>query len=476
MKIKFNDSFSFGACTSATQSEGNHIDFKTNWDILYKNSPELFFDNCGPQTSSNTFNEYKKDIELYKQIGFNSFKTSIQWSRIFPKKGIISQDGINFYHGYFKEITKNNIELIVGLSHFDLPDWVYNDGGFENYENCNYFLDFAKLVLEEFGQYISHLATFTEPIVPIQFGYLDYYHPPGMVDNKRAIKAAFGVILAHSKVSNYFFNEYINKSNIKFGVVVNISPVLPKDNITFSQEDKLVADKYNLIHNYSFLDAMANGVFSKELVDILKENDCFFEPKKADLELIKKNKLDFIGVNYYSPFRIEANNKAEAEANKNHILKKLGKPFAWDKARMNKSRGWEIYPNMMEEICLIIKNRYNNMPFYISENGMGVEKEDNYRENGMIQDDYRIAFIQEHLEVLHNAIEKHGVNCFGYHLWASIDCWSWCNAYKNRYGLIEYDLENKIKKLKKSGYWYMELCKSKSFEKMKKRAEEFIDC
>ena len=82
---------------------------------------------------------------------------------------------------------------------------------------------------------------------------------------------------------------------------------------------------------------------------------------------------------------------------------------------------------------------------------------------GFIEDDYRIEFIQEHLKWVHKALEE-GANCLGYHLWTFMDNWSWTNAYKNRYGLVEVDLKNNLKRtIKKSGRWYKQLSENNGF-------------
>lgn len=131
--------------------------------------------------------------------------------------------------------------------------------------------------------------------------------------------------------------------------------------------------------------------------------------------------------------------------------------------RMNPYRGWEIYPKAMYDIAINIRDNYNNIPWYISENGMGVEGEEKYKdENGVIQDDYRIEFLKEHLEYLHKGIEE-GSNCFGYHSWTPIDCWSWSNAYKNRYGYIAVDLQTQNKTIKKSGRWIKDVAQNNGF-------------
>ena len=98
----------------------------------------------------------------------------------------------------------------------------------------------------------------------------------------------------------------------------------------------------------------------------------------------------------------------------------------------------------------------------ISENGIGVENEAKFMVDGKIQDDYRIEFFKEHLTYLHKGIEE-GSNCIGYHVWTFIDCWSWLNSYKNRYGLVALDLETEKRTIKKSGEWFKKLSENNGF-------------
>lgn len=84
--------------------------------------------------------------------------------------------------------------------------------------------------------------------------------------------------------------------------------------------------------------------------------------------------------------------------------------------------------------------------------------------NGVIQDDYRIEFISEHLKWLLRGIEE-GSNCKGYMLWAFTDNVSPMNAFKNRYGLVEIDLDDdRNRRMKKSAYWYKNLIQTRQFE------------
>ena len=109
-----------------------------------------------------------------------------------------------------------------------------------------------------------------------------------------------------------------------------------------------------------------------------------------------------------------------------------------------------------------MKEEYPDLKFFISENGMGVEHEDRFRDaSGEIQDDYRIAFVKEHLEWVQKAIQD-GAQCMGYHYWGLIDNWSWNNAFKNRYGMIEVDLMgNYQRRFKKSAKWLQEVIRSR---------------
>ena len=89
--------------------------------------------------------------------------------------------------------------------------------------------------------------------------------------------------------------------------------------------------------------------------------------------------------------------------------------------------------------------------------------EDKFKVNGRIEDDYRIEFISDHLKYANKALNE-GCNLKGYHLWTFMDNWSWLNAYKNRYGFVEVDINNEFKRTpKKSAYWFKELILNNGF-------------
>ena len=129
---------------------------------------------------------------------------------------------------------------------------------------------------------------------------------------------------------------------------------------------------------------------------------------------------------------------------------------------MNVYRGWEIYEKGIYDIMMNLKENYGNIESFVSENGMGVQDEHRFLQDGEIQDDYRIEFISEHLKWLHKAIEE-GCNAKGYHMWTFMDNWSWSNAYKNRYGFVSVDVKTKERKLKKSAHWFKQVSNQNGF-------------
>lgn len=197
-------------------------------------------------------------------------------------------------------------------------------------------------------------------------------------------------------------------------------------------------------------------------MEVLTRDNVLWDATADEMKTIHDNTVDFLGVNYYQPFRAKAK-ETKFDDSKGWLPNKYFDTYEMPGRRMNPYRGWEIYPKAIYDVAINVRDNYGNIPWYISENGMGVEGEEKFiGKDGVIADDYRIDFIREHLEWLQKAIEE-GSNCFGYHLWTPIDCWSWSNAYKNRYGLIALDLVTQKKTIKKSGRWFRTLAENNGF-------------
>ncbi|MBO0446880.1 MULTISPECIES: glycoside hydrolase family 1 protein [Enterococcus] len=447
----FPKDFLWGAATSAPQSEGHgSLNGKSpsTWDKWYEMNPEKFSKNQGPEHTSNMYETYCEDAKRMNAIHLNSFRTSIAWTRLLPDGKTVNSEAVAFYRSYFNELRSNGVKPIINLFHFDMPWWLMKKGGWEARESVEAFAFYANTCFELFGDLVELWTTFNEPMVHVECGYLYGYHYPAIHDLKKAIQVGFHTLMAHTLAVKSFKE---GKYSGQIGIILNVSPCYPKSQ---SKEDLEAAQLADLLNTKSFLDPTVLGTIPENLIELLAANELLPKVETNDLNTIKKNTVDFIGMNYYQPRRVQAPTKINQPA---LSPADFYEHYDWSGKKINPYRGWEIYPEALYDVALMIKNEYKNIAWYVSENGMGVADEERFMDQtGMIQDDYRIEFMQEHLAQLHKGIEA-GSNCFGYHSWTFIDCWSWLNGYKNRYGFYRLDLENDQRTLKQSGHWFKEV-------------------
>ncbi|MBO0453909.1 glycoside hydrolase family 1 protein [Candidatus Enterococcus murrayae] len=453
----FPDNFLWGAAMSAPQTEGQSLNFgkaATTWDYWFHTAPEKFHQNQGPEITSGVYDHYLDDCRRMQDIGLNSLRTSISWARLLPDGKTINQEAVDFYRQFFSAMLDHGIETMINLFHFDMPMWLMDQGGWENRRSIEAFAFYAKTSFELFGDLVKKWTTFNEPIVHVECGYLYQYHYPAIVDFRRAIQVAYHTLLAH-KAAVKIFREVTQTSEI--GIILNISPTYPRSEV---EEDVLAAFQSDLLNTRSFLDPAVLGTIPEELTELLAEHDLLPEREAGDHELIKENLVDFIGLNYYQPRRVQAPIAPKKPA---EMPADFYAAYDWPDKKMNPYRGWEIYPEALYDVALMMKKEYNNIPWYVSENGMGVADEERFmNDSGEIEDDYRIEFMKEHLSYLHQGIVE-GSNCFGYHAWTFVDCWSWLNGYKNRYGFYRLDLDTLERSMKKSGRWMRAVSEKNGF-------------
>ncbi|MGL5507075.1 MAG: glycoside hydrolase family 1 protein, partial [Paraclostridium sp.] len=368
--------------------------------------------------------------------------------------GSVNDVAVKFYNDVINAMLKNGVEPFINLFHFDMPMYLQEIGGWENRDVVSKYQDFARNCFELFGDRVKKWFTHNEPIVPVECGYLGHYHYPCVIDFKRAVQVAYHIMLS----SALAIMEYkkLNQGG-EIGIIINLTPSYPRSN---SKEDLEASHIADLILNRSFLDPSVLGEFPRDLVDFIKEHDLMPVYTYEDVDIIKNNTVDLLGVNYYQPRRIKAKETPVGDVLTPESFFDF---YDMPGKKINPHRGWEIYEKGIYDLSINIRDNYNNIPFFISENGMGVEGENKFKVDNMIQDDYRIEFITEHLKYLHKAMEE-GCNVKGYHLWTFMDNWSWLNSYKNRYGFVEVDINNEYKRTpKKSAYWFKKLIENNGF-------------
>lgn len=460
-QYQFPEGFFWGAAASGPQTEGIiNKRHHSIWDSWFAEQPARFFGEIGPQTVCETYSKFKDDVKLMKQTGFNSFRTSIQWSRLIDdfETGTADEDAVRFYHAYIDEMIANGIEPIINLYHFDMPEALQKKyGGFESAHVAELFARFARTAFELFGHKVKYWVTFNEPIVPVEGGYLYDFHYPCKRDGKLAAQVAFNIMLAHAKAVQHYRRL---KLAGEIGVVLNLTPSYSRSD---SEADKKAAWYADLLFNRSFLDPLVKHEFPKELCEILAAHDCLPRVDKADIDLIVQSEIDFLGVNYYVPRRVKAR---ESEYPLDYFTPEYYfENYIDPHGRFNPYRdNNEILPTAIYDIARNIRDNYGNIKWYIAEIGiaMDLQSEGPVQQDGVIDDTFRIELMEEHLIQLHRAIHD-GANCFGVHQWTFIDNWSWINSFKRRYGFWRLDLATGERQVKRNALWFARLAASNGF-------------
>lgn len=467
--MKFPKDFLFGAASASYQVEGAwNEDGKgvSNWDVFSK-IPGKTFEGTNGDVAVDHYHRYKEDVKLMAEMGLESYRFSISWSRIIPDgDGEVNEKGIKFYNNLIDECLKYGIVPFVTLYHWDLPQTLEEAGGWTNKRTIDAFNKYAEVCFRAFGDRVKHWITFNETIVFCGHGYLAGAHPPGIVnDVKKYFEATHNVFVAHAKAVKKY------KSLKQYGEIGITHVFNPAFSVDDKEENIFAAKHANYYDTFWYYDPILKGEYPKYVVDELKKKGLTPDWTKEELDLLKESadKNDFIGLNYYQPKRVmKIDSEEEFKANRENSTGAPGNP-SFDgvyKTVMMKDKvytkwGWEISPEGFLDGLRMLKKRYGDVKLYITENGLG--DEDPIIED-VIADVPRINFIKEHLKVVKKAIQE-GINLKGYYAWSVIDLLSWLNGYKKQYGFIYVDHKNNLARKKKlSFYWYKNIIETRGEE------------
>lgn len=469
----FPENFLWGAASAAYQVEGAwDEDGKgpSNWDV-YVRTPGSTFKGTNGDIAVDHYHRYKEDVALMAEMGLKAYRFSIAWSRIFPQgRGPVNEAGLQFYNDLINELIKNNVEPIVTLYHWDLPQALQEAyGGWESRSIIEDFNNYCITLFKRYGDRVKYWVTLNEQNIFISHGYLNALHPPKVVDAKRMYQANHIASLANAKAIQSF-RTYVPKGLI--GPSFAYSPAYAYSS---KPEDVLASENAEELNNHWWMDVYAWGEYPKLIWNYLEREGLAPTLEEGDMELLKSAAPDFMGVNYYRTSTYENNpldgiglgamnttgKKGSApDTGTPGLFKTIKNPNLeatdWD---------WEIDPIGLRIALRRITNRYR-LPILISENGLGAF--DILEENDTVNDDYRISFIRRHLEECQQAITD-GVNLLGYCVWSYTDLLSWLNGYQKRYGFVyinrDEDSEKDLRRIKKSSYyWYQKVIKNNGKE------------
>lgn len=455
--IAIPQNFILGAAASAWQTEGwsGKKEGQDSWiDLWYKNDRHVWHNGFGPAVATDFINRFREDVALMKQAGLTHYRTSINWSRFLTdyENATVDEEYAAYYDALFDEMHRQGIEPMICLEHYELPGVLLETyGGWASKHVVELFVRYAEKVFERYHAKVTRWFTFNEPIVVQTRVYLDALRWPYEQNTHTWMQWNHHKVLATAKVVKHFHEKSYHGT---VGCILNPEVTYPRSQ---APHDVRAAECYDLFYNRVFLDPFVHGRYPQELFTLLEQHQVQWEYTAEELAIIAENTVDELGINLYYPHRVKAPSRAWHPETPFHPAWYY-EPFELPGRRMNKSRGWEIYPRIIYDMAMRIKNEYRNIPWFVAESGMGVENEAQFRNrDGEIEDNYRIDFISEHLYYTLLAREE-GANCHGYMLWAFTDNVSPMNAFKNRYGLIEIDLENnRARRAKKSASWFRQL-------------------
>ncbi|MGM0124155.1 6-phospho-beta-glucosidase [Enterococcus sp. AZ194] len=475
--------FLWGGAISAAQAEGHYVTegrLPSNFDFLplddrrlkavYKNQADSILqeepERIYPGRFGNNFYEqYQQDIQLLHELGVNSFRFSISWSRIFPtgEESEPNSAGLDFYDRVLTELEKYDMEPVVTLSHFEIPiHLVEKYNGWENLEVVDLFVHYAKTVMTAFGHRVKLWIPFNEMNMVLHIPFIG----GGVLfdtdkDNLSVqFQAGHHQLLANARVIEA--GRKIN-SEMQFGAMLAAGKTYaytcnPNDVFAALQQEK---------ENLLFSDVQVFGEYPTFFQAYMKKKRLQLRISETDLEILRKNTVDFVSFSYYSSACTAAEESGKERVATNGYTT-IRNPY------LPKSKSvWQNDPLGLRITLNQLYDRYKK-PLFIVENGIGTQ--DTFSDE-QVHDDYRIVYIQEHVKNLLLAVDEDGIDLMGYLIWGIIDLPSVSEGrISKRYGVVyvDQDDENKgtQKRYKKdSFYFYQKVIASNGQYVFKKEGE-----
>ena len=441
--FRFPDDFLWGAATAAYQIEGSPLADGAGQSIWHR-----FSHTPGNTTNGDTgdlacdhYNRYESDVALMRELGLKAYRLSISWSRIFPEgKGRVNQRGVDFYSRLIDTLLESDITPNVTLYHWDLPAALDDRGGWLNRDIASWFGDYAETMFAALGDRVPMWSTINEPFVVMDGGYMSGNLAPGHHNVFEAPIVTHNLLRAHATAVLAF--RAWNAPDSRIGLVVNLDRKYPASD---SEQDAAAAQRFHAYGNEHYLDPVFLGTYPGELQEIF--GDAWIEWPSTDMKLIRQP-IDFLGVNYYTRM-VVAHDDTRPPLNAAAVAQ-VDAPHT--------EMGWEVYPPALTQVLTWIRERYGDIPLYITENGSAF-LDPASATDGRIHDPLRVAYLESHLKAIHEAIAR-GVNLCGYFAWSLLDNFEWSHGYTKRFGIVHVDYETQARTIKDSGRFYSAVIQS----------------
>jgi beta-glucosidase len=451
--MKFHEKFVFGAASSAYQIEGAwNEDGKGEsiWD-RFAHTPGKIKNGENGDAACDFYHRYKEDVMLMKKLGLHAYRFSISWPRILPKgRGSVNTKGLDFYKRLVDELLAAGISPWVNLYHWDLPQILQDNGGWTNRDCAGWFADYAFIVANSLNDRVTNWMTLNEPMMAAALGHVMGIHAPGYRRPWSYFKIVHHLMLGHGLAVNAIRTS---APNSKVGIALDMRSIHP---LTECEQDHRAVQNADALMRRTFLDPIFRGTYPSLFTG--QNRLIRARIQDGDMQTIAAP-LDYVGINTYSIDRVRYSRWAMGMGFTIPGDKPVEREYIRDGVQYT-AMGWEVYPQALYEVLIMLKEEYGNPVTYITENGAAFT---DILEYNQVHDDKRIAYLKAHLAGVKKALEE-GSNCKGYFVWTLLDNFEWAEGYSKRFGLIHVDHKTQQRTIKDSGMWFKEFIAEQSIK------------
>jgi beta-glucosidase len=437
--MRFPDGFLWGTATASYQIEGavNEDGRGTSiWDTFSHTPGKVFHGDTG-DIACDHYHRLEEDLDLMASLGIKAYRFSVAWPRIQPEgSGPANRKGLDFYRRLVEGLRERDIEPMLTLYHWDLPQALEDRGGWTVRETSERFAEYAGIVYEGLSDVVNYWITLNEPWVSAWLGYGMGIHAPGHNDPAKAISATHHLLLGHGLAIERMRGA---DGDNHLGITLNLTPAIPA---SASIEDAEAARRADGQANRLYLDPIFHGAYPEDMMEVARSMSDLSFVRDGDLQTISAP-IDFLGVNYYMRQKVAADPESPL----------LGVSLVPPEGETT-AMGWPVDPDGLKELLVRLHEEYTQLPLYVTENGAAFH--DYVDPESAVDDEERISFLDAHFRAAHDAIER-GVDLRGYFVWSFMDNFEWAEGYSKRFGIVHVDYATQRRILKASARWYAEV-------------------
>lgn len=431
----FPQDFLWGAATSAYQVEGSPLADgagPSNWH-RFAHTPGTIRDGDTGDVACDHYRRFREDVALMRELGLKAYRFSVSWSRIVPEgTGAVNARGLDHYERLVDALLANGIQPMATLYHWDLPAALEDRGGWLNPDIAGWFAEYSRTLFARLDDRVRLWATLNEPWVVADGGYLHGALAPGHRSAYEAPRASHNLLRAHAAS----VAAYRAEGRHRIGLVVNLEPKHPASS---GAEDLAATRRADAYMNRQYLDPALRGRYPDELRDVFGEAWPGWSPEEV---AALRTPIDFLGVNYYTRSVTRADPASwpvRASA-----VRQEGATYT--------ETGWEVYPDGLRETLCGVRQRYGDIPLYVTENGAAFTDPPQAPAGGL-EDPLRVAYLRDHVRAVREAIAA-GCDVRGYFVWSLLDNLEWALGFSKRFGIVHVDFASQRRTPKASARFY----------------------